>query len=72
MMSSRRQNLCDVLFWSALADDNHKLHYLLPGEKISFYNLRHDRAFELPLINTDRFKNTFIPSSIKHRQYLHA
>ena len=50
-LSCRCQNLCNVLFRSALADNNQKLHLLLPVEKI-YYNLRHNRAYDLHFINT--------------------
>ena len=70
-LSTRRQNLCDSLFRSTLTDSNHKLHHILPKTNIPHHNLRYNRAYELPFIGTNRFKNTFVPSCSKRRQYLY-
>ena len=57
-----RRPLCDKLFRSTLADNNSKLYLLSPGKtNHTACNLRHDQVFELPFINTDRFKHTVNP-----------
>ena len=61
----RRQDLCKRLFQSVAKDVSHKLHKFLPLKNEPMYNLRHKRAYNLPLIHTKRFQNTFIPSMSK-------
>lgn len=58
-LTVRRQELCEKLFCSVNSDSNHKLHNLIPFTK-------GQRAYELPFIQTNRFENTFIPSSCKY------
>ena len=40
----------------------HKLHSLLPPRHEVKYNLRNNRCFSMPRINTKHFQNTFIPA----------
>lgn len=58
----RRHNLCKKLFRLMTLDNSHKLNNLLPPKNDQKYNLRHKRAYTLPIIHTKRFQNTFIPS----------
>ena len=64
-LSSRRQELCDKLFSSVAANSNHKLYNHLYKVSTANYNLRCPRTYDLPNIKTNRFLNTFIPSSCK-------
>ena len=65
-LSSRLQELCDKLFSSVVADSNHKLHnHLYKVTTATCKTLRGLRTYNLPNIKTNRFLNTFIPSSCK-------
>ena len=63
-LSVRRQTLCEKLFLKISTDSDHKLHALLPPKHQAKYNLRHKRLYDLPMANTNRFRNTFVPSMI--------
>ena len=58
----RREYLCTKLFRQIEQDPCHKLKTLLPNLNTSVDSLRTVRKYTLPLIKTDRFKNSFIPS----------
>ena len=58
----RREYLCTKLFRQIEQDPSHKLKTLLPNLNTSVDSLRTVRKYTLPLIKTDRFKNSFIPS----------
>lgn len=42
-----------------MVDKNHKYQHLLPETSEQFYNLKHNRAYKLSFINTDRLKIEF-------------
>lgn len=63
-LRNRRQEMCKELFQQITSDNNHKRHNLLPPNNKSRYTLRRPRIYELPLIHTNRFKNSFIPSML--------
>ena len=58
----RREYLCTKLFRQIEQDPCHKLKTLLPNSNTGVDSLRTVRKYTLPLIKTDRFKNSFIPS----------
>ena len=58
----RREYLCTKLFQQIEQDPCHKLKTLLPNLNTSIDSLQTVRKYTLPLIKTDRFKNSFIPS----------
>ena len=59
----RRECLCKKLFEQIEQGHSHKLKSLLPGlNTSSLDSLRTVRKYRLPLIKTDRFKNSFILS----------
>jgi glycosylphosphatidylinositol transamidase (GPIT) subunit GPI8 len=58
----RREYSCIKLFEQIEQDPSHKLKNLIPSLNTSFDSLRTVRKYKLPLIKTDRFKNSFIPS----------
>ena len=59
----RRQQLTDKLFKQISNDKTHKLHKLLPAVNSSSVNLRNKRKFKIPIVKTERFKNSFIISN---------
>ena len=61
MLSERRKNLCEKLFIAA-QDPQHRLFPLLPPlrEEISTRSHRNLYHFKVPLVHTNRFRNTFI------------
>ena len=61
-LKDTRSEQYSKLFQSVIDNDDHKLYHLLPPKHISKHNLRHQRQFHLPKIQTNRFKNTFIQS----------
>ena len=67
-LSERRDEMSTKLFTNIVNNPAHKLHKLLPSKHESVYQLRNTRMFEWFETNTDRFKNTFIPKSIKLSQ----
>ena len=60
----RREKLCTELFNSVVNDENHKLHNLLPSKALNLHNLRKVKEFNIPNFRTNRFRNTFIISSL--------
>ena len=58
----RRECLCTQLFRQIEQDPCHKLKTLLPNSNTGVKSRRTVRKYTLPLIKTDRFKNSFIPS----------
>ena len=62
---SRRRDLCNKLFESVLRDEEHKLHKLLPPKVTSnTYNFRNNKLFNMSKYRTNRFRDTFIISSL--------
>jgi hypothetical protein len=64
-LKDRRMKLCDKLFSSIKSSESHKLHNLLPPLQEENYDIRKKRVFNIPMIRTERFKRTFIPSMCK-------
>jgi hypothetical protein len=66
-LAIRRQVSSVKLFKNIVEDPSHKLHSLLPAFNVnSRYSLRNKRPFIEPLYKTDRFRKSFIPSSIRN------
>ena len=64
-LSTRRGDLCKKLFDSILDDEDHKLRNLLPPKVTSdTYNFRNEKLFNIPKYRTNRFRDTFIISSL--------
>ena len=61
-LKERRSLLCDKWFSSIVSSESHKLRNLLPPLQDDNYNIRNKRLFSIPMIRTERFKKTFIPS----------
>ena len=59
-MKDHHEYLCDTLFQSVMSDENHKIRHLLPERYDPGYPLRNINNFNLPLIKTERTKNSFI------------
>ena len=65
-LEERRQAACDKLFKEIIEDPNHKLHPLLPDlNSNTGHSLGTKRTFDLPIIKTNRYMNTFIIASSK-------
>ena len=60
----RREDLCQKVFKSIVKDENHKLHHLLPMKTPDIYNSRSLKQFYIPNYHTNRFRDTFIISSL--------
>ena len=60
-LHKRRQELCDNQF-KRISTTWHKLSYLRPPNHCSNRHLRKGHEYDLPQINTDRFKHSFIPA----------
>ena len=58
-LHERRENIANKLFSNALVP-GHKLHKLLPPRNVSSVDLRKKRVFNLPVVRTDRCRNSFI------------
>ncbi len=64
-LSTRRGDLCKTRFNSILDDEDHKLRNLLPPKVTSdTYNFRNEKLFNIPKYRTNRFRDTFIISSL--------
>jgi hypothetical protein len=63
-LKTRRKGLCTKVFKSIVNDKHHKIHHLLPTKRSNTYNLRNPNFFNIPRCNTNRFKNTYIISSL--------
>ena len=61
-LKERRSLLCDKWFSSIVSFESHKLRNLLPPLQEDNYNFRNKRLFSIPMMRTERFKRTFIPS----------
>ncbi len=60
-LSQRRDKLCRSYFIK-MTDPTHKLHYLLPDKRSN--SLRNNDNFTYIWSYTNRFKNSYIPSSV--------
>ena len=58
-LHERLENIANKLFSNALVP-RHKLHKLLPPRNVSSVNLRKKCVFNLPVVRTDRCRNSFI------------
>lgn len=59
-LADRRDRLSRELFTSVSLNNNHKLADLLPPLNSNNINLRSSSKYELPVLKTNRFKNSFI------------
>ena len=64
-LSTKREKACEKLFSKIINKPDHKLAHLLPPKQEIHYNLRQSRVFANYIANTNRFFNTFIPSSVE-------
>ncbi len=51
-----------------MLNPDHKLHHLLPDEKVIPYALRTHNRSAIPNSRTNRYKNSFIPWSLANFQ----
>ena len=58
------EKVCRDVFKSTINNDSDKLNKLLPPTHEAAYQLRNNRRFFLPNWHTNRFKNTFIVTSV--------
>ena len=65
-LSSRREELCKRLF-IACQDEDHKLHPLLPPKREIIHQCRNSYKFQLPVVKTNRYKDSFINFSLFNR-----
>ena len=65
LQSDRRRHACSKLYNQITKDPAHKLSNLFPARPPITNDLRSIRVFQTPVIKTDRFLKTFIPSCIK-------
>ena len=63
-LHARREDACLKLFKNIESRSNHKLHHLPPTRMVQNHCLRSHREFIIPNVNTNRFLNTFILSSV--------
>ena len=61
-LEERRSLLCYTWLSSIVISESHKLRNLLPPLQLDNYNIRNKRLFGIPMIHTECFKRTFIPS----------
>jgi hypothetical protein len=59
-MENHHKNLCDNLFRCVMLDTNHNIYHLLPERHNLGHFLRNENNFNIPLIKTNRTKNSFI------------
>jgi hypothetical protein len=59
-LADRRDRLCRELFNSVSINNNHKLADLLPPLNSNNINLRSTSKYDLPVLKTNRFKDSFI------------
>ena len=59
-LSDRRLELCRA-FYTMMKDPHHRLHHLIPTNRVTNYELRSYRSLPVPRARTDRFKNSFVP-----------
>ena len=68
-LKSRREEMC-VRFFKNMTKETHVLDELLPKSKDASQHMatRNFVPYHLPKCNTNRFKNSFVPFSLLHRQ----
>ena len=59
-LKNRREKLSQKLFTSIQGNRERKLYHLLPEGNSQTYNLRELKKYKLPIINTNRLKNSYI------------
>ena len=59
-LADRRDRLCRELFNSVSINNNHKLAVSLPPLNSNNINLRSTSKYDLPVLKTNRFKDSFI------------
>ena len=64
-LSCRREEACKKLFNEIVNTGDHKLTNLLPPKQETKYDLRQFRPFTDYRAKTNRFLNSFIPSSVR-------
>ena len=65
-LQERREDLCKC-FFKKIKDPNDKLNKLLP-HKTNSVTTRHGKEYPLPKVNTNRFKDSFIPYALFNLQ----
>lgn len=68
-LNDRREKLCTKLFNSIESNKDHKLNELLPDVNMATKNLRMIRKYKLPMVKTNRFKNSFILSQAAYAKF---
>lgn len=64
-LATRRSKLCDKFFKGIISNTQGPLYSLISNSvNSSSIHLRHERPFNIPICNTNRFKNTFINASM--------
>ena len=65
-LSQRRNDICLSYFKKLILHSKHKSHELVPDrrENLVNYTLRNDNHVNLIDYKTNRFRNSFLPSSI--------
>jgi hypothetical protein len=59
-LRKRREVASELLFQQVVQNENHKLHNLLPPRNNSNISTRRKRFFQIPIVKTNRLKNSFI------------
>ena len=66
-LHDRRNAICQACFGRMRRGD-HKLNKLLPDTRMVSYALRSFNELDVPVANTNRYKNSLIPWCLVHRQ----
>ena len=65
-LSDRRVDACEKLFNEITTTPAANMHNHIPSRYFPNYDLRHSRSFVVPQTKTNRFRNSFFPSSARH------
>jgi hypothetical protein len=65
-LSDRRVDACEKLFNEITTTPAANMHNHIPSRYFPNYDLRHSRSFVVPQTKTNRFRNSFSPSSARH------
>ena len=64
-LETRRDQLCRI-FFSKIKNEKDKIHDVLPEVQSLKYNLRKQNEYPNPKCRTNRYKNSFVPYTIKN------
>ena len=65
-LSDRRVDACEKLFNEITTTPAANMRNHIPSRYFPNYDLRHSRSFVVPQTKTNRFRNSFFPSSARH------